>query len=88
MKITYGADGRILSCSVDEAEIEHERVLQVPEDQLPDDFLSTFALGKYHVEDGELVENPDFVPPETSPVPSSGLFSDQSSREPENDQSA
>lgn len=36
----------------------------VPEDAtIPEDFSSAFAGGKYKLEDGEIVQNPDWVEP-------------------------
>jgi len=36
---------------------------------LPADLLDTFALGKYTLVDGVIVETPDWVRPEVPPMP-------------------
>jgi hypothetical protein len=67
MIIRYDDKGRVLSCTVDSwAADGHagDRVLRVADDELPEDFLATFALGKYVVRRQKVVENKDFAPPD------------------------
>lgn len=49
--------GRILSCIVSGKLPPSEEVLSLAEEELPEDFMATFPLGKYLVKNGEIVEN-------------------------------
>jgi hypothetical protein len=71
MIIRYIEDGRILSCAQefpgtepDPASSGTEPVLHIPEEKLPEDFLRTFAAGKYLVRKGKVVKNRAYKPPE------------------------
>jgi hypothetical protein len=72
MIIRYDEDGRILSCAQefpgtepDLASSAAERVLHIPDQELPEDFLRTFAAGKYLVRKGKVVKNRAYKPPES-----------------------
>ena len=64
MDIKYDEKGRILSCSTVKKVERGKNILKVPEKALPEDFLATFALGKYRVSKGKIVENKNFIPPD------------------------
>jgi hypothetical protein len=69
MVIRYAEDGRIVSCTADdweteEAASEDEQVLRIHDEELPEDFVRTFAAGKYLVRKGKVVKNRAYQPPE------------------------
>jgi hypothetical protein len=62
MILRYDDDGRILSCSAESlgkpaGRRRNEHLLEVPDDELPKDFLVTFALGGYLVRKGKVVRS-------------------------------
>lgn len=69
MVIQYDEKGRIFSCNADKFEAKlkpGKLIIKVPDHGLPEDFQATFALGKYLVRKGIIIENKKFVPPEVT----------------------
>lgn len=58
MNIRYDDKGNILAAGTAD-EINVGQILSVS--NVPEDFLTTFARGKYIVQNGEIVENPNFI---------------------------
>ncbi len=55
------ATGRILACVVSGKLPPSEEILSIADQDLPEDFMAAFPLGKYLVKNGELVENKKFT---------------------------
>lgn len=66
MQVKYDSKGRVLSCGAGEFPGRGQKVVEIPDDDLPDDFLARFAVGKYVIRDGQLTRNPEFTPEDTS----------------------
>lgn len=62
MKIQYDDEGRIRCAAADDTQLTGNTLI-VPAEELPEDFLSTFALGKYRVEGGRIVQVSGFRRP-------------------------
>jgi hypothetical protein len=73
MEIKYDKKGRILSCSRLKGIERGKQIIELADNDLPEDFFARFAFGKYIVKKGKIVENPEFIPPE--PAKSSLLTS-------------
>jgi hypothetical protein len=74
MVIKYDKTGHILSCHADEIMVKGKNTLRVSDKTLPEDFLTMFALGKYFVRKGKIVENKKYRPPEAIKIPSLQFF--------------
>lgn len=59
--------GRILSCTVEGKIRKAGDVLRIADDALPDDFMATFAQGKYLVQKGKIVKNKAYRKPKDTP---------------------
>lgn len=65
LKIRYDLAGNI-ECAGDSSQVTGDHTAEV---EVPEDFLETFALGKYTYESGSLVENLSFVMPTPPELP-------------------
>ncbi|MBW2635957.1 MAG: hypothetical protein JRC86_00270 [Deltaproteobacteria bacterium] len=71
MNIKFEQNGRILACGIAEQIPAADNVIVIDDKDIADDFLRTFALGKYRVDPQKkkLVEKKDFKMPERSKLP-------------------
>jgi len=71
MNIRFNEDGKILACGIPGQIPDSTNVITVADKDIPEDFLRTFALGKYCVDPQKkkLVENKQFKMPERPSMP-------------------
>ncbi len=71
MNVKFDQNGRILACGIAGQLPDVDNVIKVDDKDLPQDFLQTFAMGKYRVDRKEkrLVENKKFKMPERPGLP-------------------
>lgn len=71
MNIRFEDSGRILACGIAEQIPVADNVIVVENNDIPYDFLRTFALGKYRVDPQKkkLITTKDFKMPERSKLP-------------------
>lgn len=68
MEISYDSEGRILACSPVDGVLSGENILSVPDADVPEDLLRTFALGNYIVRKGKLAAGKSPTAPATSAI--------------------